>query len=139
LALLLRGFVRWEGEHACCVFTGLVGPMSPDDNSYSFGFNSMHSSCLCSIEWVSVGVHCDRGQVLRGAYGWYSSLPCVGNHATLSYHGGAYGSYTVHYSSVLDYTTHPFARLTVIYTVLSCIIVSDFMLPVMIAWVSQLY
>jgi len=52
---------------------------------------------------VSVGV-----QVLRGGCGWYSSLPCVGNH------GGGYSS-----SSALYYSAHPFAPLAVIY----CIVV----------------
>jgi hypothetical protein len=42
-------------------------------------------------------------------------------------------STTVMYYIIL----HPFAPLTVIYTVLSCIIVSDFMLPVIAGWVSQ--
>jgi hypothetical protein len=41
----MGGFVRWD---AICVFTGLVGPMGPQGNSYS----SSLITCLCSIEWV---------------------------------------------------------------------------------------
>lgn len=52
---LLGGFVRWEGEHACCVFTGLVGPMSPDDNPYLSGLITCTAHVyvqLSGYQWV---------------------------------------------------------------------------------------